>query len=501
MHKGITRSPRDCRSVCVIAGLSLLAIATHTSAQITFNQDFDAGSLKVSATTVDYSDPNSPLVTLAIRDTRRRVHPRTHFQALGVLGLTPEFRVSAGGQPDAHRHAYSYDYENWYFFDNGDIGSTWATFSHNTPFTQDSVYIAHVLPYPMYKTDQFVASIKSNPYVSPTLSADANLVVGRTLGTPGGGYFDDYGRFVPAQNLYGFQITDTSATGPKSKIVISGGTHPAENTGNYAVEGLIRFLISTDPRAERLRQHAEFYFYPQTNPEGKYNGYHRTNPEYPNVDHNAWVNWGDVMTDLAIIQAAMKADTGSDVDYFIDFHSFGSATQIGQLWTSSEFWNADFGVAARTYEPEITHNEYMDPVSALGWARSAEGLNADYAYIPEIGVVVDKLEPDYLDQGRRYGLTLSEIVGPARITGDASGDDYVDDDDLSLLLANWYTYTGLVNGDWSGNGYISDADLNLLLANWNSGTPPTGSATVPEPSFALVLMLGFAGLIRQRRKR
>ena len=403
--------------MCMLAGLFFLAAATSTaSAQITLDQDFDSGSLNVPATTISYSDPNSPLITLAIRNTGRRVHPRTSFRAAGVLGLTPSFRVDSHRQPEGHRHVYSYDFENWHFFDNGDIGSTWATFSHNTPFTQDSVYIAHVLPYPMWKTDEFVASIRSNPWVRATLSGDANLIVGRTLGTDGGGYLDDAGRYVPAQNLYGFRITDLAATGPKTKVVINGGTHPAENTGNYAVEGLVRFLISDDPRAAELREHADLYIYPQTNPEGKYNGYHRSNPEYPNVDHNGWVNWGDAITDLVVIQAAMKADTGSDTDYFIDFHSFGSASQIGQLWTSSELWASDFAVAVTTYEPEITHNEYMDPVSSLGWAASAEGLNAEYVFIPEIGCVAGVLADRYLEVGKNYGLALHDCIVPEPAT-------------------------------------------------------------------------------------
>lgn len=68
--------------------------------------------------------------------------------------------------------------------------------------------------------------------------------------------------------------------------------------------------------------------------------------------------------------------------------------------------------------------------------------------------------------------------------GDANMSGYVDDDDLSYLLANWHTVTDWEHGNLSDGytgpnqpGYVDDDDLSLLLANWHAGTPPMGAQT------------------------
>lgn len=84
--------------------------------------------------------------------------------------------------------------------------------------------------------------------------------------------------------------------------------------------------------------------------------------------------------------------------------------------------------------------------------------------------------------GILFGLTISPgnsavvLVDSTGITalasgglmGDADGDGAVNDDDLSVLLANW----GGANPDWqkgdfNGDGKVDDDDLSLLLANWS----------------------------------
>ncbi len=495
------RTPRPLPSLCLLFLIaSLLMAPTPGYGQIVLDQDFDSGSLNVPASNISYTDPNSPLVTLVLRNTLQRVHPRTYFRATGVLGLTPTFRTISQGQPAGHRHVFSYDAENWDFFDNGSIVGSWSAFGHNAPFAQDSVFIAHVLPYPARRTDELIASIKSSPWVSPTVSGDTNLVVGRTLGTAGGGYYDDAGRTVLAQNLYGFHIGDSSSAGPKTKVVIASGNHPVENTGTYTLEGLIQFLISSDPRAARLRRYADFYVYPLLNPEGRHAGYQRSNPEHPDMDHNRYWDRPWMITDLAIIEAAMKADTGGSTDYFFDFHSFGSATQIGQLWcdASSGMFGTPMAAALPTYEPVITLNDWTLPQASAGWAASPQGLNATYHYSPETGVVVGVLADEYLELGKKYGLALSEIIGPPLTQGDSSGDGYVDDDDLSLLLASWGLQTGRMNGNLNGDSVVDDDDLSLLLANWNQGVPPAPEM-VPEPATIVLLAMGALTLIRRRR--
>ena len=109
--------------------------------------------------------------------------------------------------------------------------------------------------------------------------------------------------------------------------------------------------------------------------------------------------------------------------------------------------------------------------------------------------------------GDTVGLTGGDYEGDAsfaevrfeilsRLHGDANLDGSVDDNDLSLLLANWTGVGGegknWGQGDFDGNGAVSDADLSLLLTNW------TGSGAVPEPATLSLLVAGAVVVVRHR---
>ena len=78
--------------------------------------------------------------------------------------------------------------------------------------------------------------------------------------------------------------------------------------------------------------------------------------------------------------------------------------------------------------------------------------------------------------------------------GDADGDGDIDDNDLSLLLANWGHDTDWGHGEFTGVAPVNDDDLSLLLANW------TGSTAVPEPATLSVLAIAGSVLLRHKRR-
>lgn len=87
-----------------------------------------------------------------------------------------------------------------------------------------------------------------------------------------------------------------------------------------------------------------------------------------------------------------------------------------------------------------------------------------------------------------------------QLIGDATGDGFVNVDDLDILLANWGENVDV--GDWalgdlSGDGFVDGTDLDLVLNHWGNGTPPAG--VIPEPmSLGIIVSAGALLLYRRR---
>ncbi len=96
-------------------------------------------------------------------------------------------------------------------------------------------------------------------------------------------------------------------------------------------------------------------------------------------------------------------------------------------------------------------------------------------------------------------LQLME-TSTARIMGDVNLSGSVNDDDLSLLLANWVIGDEWGEGDLNESGAVNDDDLSLLLANWGAGGSAAPEA-VPEPASVALLLPAVLALIRRRRKK
>jgi len=102
------------------------------------------------------------------------------------------------------------------------------------------------------------------------------------------------------------------------------------------------------------------------------------------------------------------------------------------------------------------------------------------SYDPAGFVATWDLSGVFLDNGY-YTATLpaADVTGAAGVplaadgvvefhvlAGDATGDAATDDNDLSILLANWGTGTTTGEGDFTGDGSVNDDDLSILLGGW-----------------------------------
>ncbi len=424
-------------ALAAISAACLAVAAPAALAQITLSQDFDSGSLNVPMSSFTPA-PGGGTVTLVGRRTWTDPSFASrwrwlHLRAGGVSGLRPTFRITSGnflGSLSGTRFVYSYDQQNWSFFDNNaPVTGGFYQFSNNTPFAQDDVYVAYTFPYPVSRTAAHTMSVTaSSPYVSAAPSTGGDFVVGQSAAG-----VDDTGRPVAPQDLYAYRVTDAASPHVKKKVILSGGMHSGEPMGNFVLEGMVDAMLGNSPRAALLRRHADAFVYPQVNPAGRIAGYYRSNPENPDKDYNR--HWDDPagFTDMTQLRAAMTSDVGGDADYLIDFHGFFDQGDDFVNLTSN-LVGSPFMTALQTYEPAI------DPAPSAGdpgmlriWGSTAAGLRAEFAYTTEVGPRAGRPIERLMQIGASHANALADAIVPQTVKA-----WQVDSDGDWSAAANWY---------------------------------------------------------------
>ncbi len=491
----------------LFSAVTLAAATSHTHAVFALDADFDHGSLE------SYSLSSGSTVNLVGRDNYYPGEWKwVYFKASGVNGFTPTFRIDDNfsvGSVANDNWRYSYDNENWTPFDNHGVSGGLFQVSNNSAFTQDEVWVAYSLPYSYGRAADKVNEWKLHPHVGPTISSNADLVIGQS---PGG--IDDLGRTVTPKDMWGFKVTDPSVPAAgKTKIVMVSGMHAQETLGNHALDGTIDWLLGNDSRAAELRKTAEFYVYPMLNPDGRYAGYNRGTVQNPNQDPNRfWSptgsnNWQS-KPDIKLAGEAMMADlevaSGGEADYFIDYHSTVSSSSDPDDFM---FLHPEKG---HTDDPFWTH--LLDETDTMYWVQSTSTgntsanfgeieLGADFDATYETAFHPSRGTDYYHEQGKDIGVAFFMTL--ARKFYDINADGFVGLEDLDVLLANWNQSVPI--GDHSqgdlagtGDGFVGLSDLDVILNNWNTGTPPAPAA-IPEPTSSLCLLTGLAALLRRRQ--
>ncbi len=364
-------------STAILAAL-LWALQTAAVLALSFDANFDGGSLKAASVEGD-------LVRLTGRDNFR---PGTdtwkwlYFRIDDAQDRRLQFVISDKFQSGSHRldrwrMLYSYDNQEWEFFDHNarDPAAGEFRFSNDEPFTGATVYVAAGLVYGYCDAQRLTRDLLATPWATPTASADARGVLGHS---PGG--IDDLGRTITPKNLYGFRLTDPTATDPKTKVLLFSGSHPNEVHGGRVLDAMVRFLGGDDPRAAELRRRCEFFIYPLTNPDGRWAGYNRTSVAHPDRDFNRFWHptlWAD-MQDLRTVGEAMIADTGGQVDYCIDFHSWSDTGPHFVITSTRAMEHHPFWRALSRLEPTLGYQASSGAAasSPAGDAGSGEGAAA-----------------------------------------------------------------------------------------------------------------------------
>jgi hypothetical protein len=503
----------------------MVAAPSSAFGVITLDANFDSASLCLVASSAcddgtagGASTVSGNVVTLKGRDNfNDGTWKWLYFRADGVNGEQVTFNIgddfaTGGSSLNNHQMMYSYDQQNWLFFDNNSRASGTFTFGNNAAFTQNSVYVAYGPPHPYQRTVDHVADVATGPWVTPTTSGNASLVIGQS---PGG--TDDIGRTVTPKNLYGYKITDSDNSGAKEKIVLMSGVHANETLGNFTLEGLVDFLVSDELAAAQLRRYAEFYVYPLANPDGRYAGYNRSTVQRRTVDPNrAWnppsyidpENVTGVLSDIQTLGEAIRDDTNEDIDYLIDFHSTVNPSVpyhhglVLPAWQSDPFW-----VALQSLEPQVL-TEPAALVDFTGAKFGRDVLNAEFSATFETVFPVNENVDRYLDLGRNFGLAWHETFF---VAGDLNFDRQLDADDWTVFIAgaeadmdDLSAIEQYTLGDLDGDEENSIQDFVLFKQLYDQANGENAFAHMiagtPEPSCAaLAVIAGSLWLAGARR--
>ncbi|HXR79165.1 MAG TPA: M14-type cytosolic carboxypeptidase [Bryobacteraceae bacterium] len=197
---------------------------------------------------------------------------------------------------------YSDDRQTWHELKTVDFDeSVPLQRIHITP-KSDSIWIAHVPPYTNRNLAQLLTEIKEAPNVKET-------VVGKSV----------KGREIPLLTISDATVPDRG----KKVIWLMFRQHSWEAGSSWAAEGAIRFLLSSNPSADRIVRGAIVKIYPMCDPDGVARGGVRFNAYGYDLNRN----WDTVdpkkMPEITAERGAILdwIDSGHPVNFFLTLHN------------------------------------------------------------------------------------------------------------------------------------------------------------------------------------
>lgn len=180
---------------------------------------------------------------------------------------------------------------------------------------RDSIWIAHVPPYPLSRLYRLMDDVNRTPAVR-------GEVIGKS---------------VQGRDLHLITVTNPDVPDNDKKTVwLMARQHAWETGTSYALEGALRFIASDDPEARRLRDRVVFKFIPTMNPDSIANGRERFNAN--GYDPNR--QWTEVdlrskssLENMPEIWYAKKAifghlDSGRSIDLMLNLHNTESGEYV-----------------------------------------------------------------------------------------------------------------------------------------------------------------------------
>ena len=282
----------------------LLAISIQTN--------FEAGNIG-KLETVSENHVRCAVTGETDQDGRNRQPSWFYFRMDGIagreitvdlVGLEGEYnyRPHDGRGLRNMRPVYSYDQKNWKHFESVEWIDKPATSRLRFRAAGKQIWIARIPPYTNGDLDALIGRFRNNPHL-------AQQAIGKS---------------VEGRPIRLLTVTNPKADAASKKVVwLMARQHAWEAGTSWVADGALRFLLSNDPQAGRIRDGVIFKILPIADPDGVARGGVRFNKHGYDLNRN----WDTLDARLMPeIYAEHKAvldwiDSGHRIDLFLALHN------------------------------------------------------------------------------------------------------------------------------------------------------------------------------------
>ena len=303
----------------------------------------------------------------------------------------------------------SFDGDQWIGVADKHWNADGTVLTFKQRFTKSPAWIASFFPYTSEHLARFIDRHKGNRCFQ-------SGVVGKSR----------QGREMPM-----FTITDPAVPETEKRVILfTALQHDLETSGAMTLEGLCGFLLSADPRAERLRRMFVFHAIPIMDPDGIAGG----NLYCPvgNMNRQWGLGTAPETTNVERLAKQLTAK-GRKIELFMDFHGWCTPNRITEfLMFGREIAGQESAEAAQRLAAAIsprvggqaknivwrkmTEHVTMGPTDlrrlSCGWMQFEAG--ARLAYSIEIFGEGECTHAQYLAWGQAFGEGLAEFYGLVR---------------------------------------------------------------------------------------
>ncbi|MEX2263092.1 MAG: M14-type cytosolic carboxypeptidase [Bryobacteraceae bacterium] len=295
----------------MIFGLLALAAGIHTN--------FEAGSIGKTEW-LSESHLRAAVVGESDQNKRNRQPSWFYFRIDGAAGrdLTVDlsdlageynFRKHDGSGLRSMHPVFSYDNRNWTHFEDVQWLGGESTLRIRFSPKENRVWLARLAPYTTEHLDKLLNAIRGHPHLKEEIAG--KTPEGRPM------------RLLTVTNP-GIRDSD------KQVVWLMARQHSWESGTSWVAEGALRFLLSNDSGAGRIRDACVFKIFPMADPDGVARGGVRFNEHGYDLNRNWDTVDARLMPEIHAQRKAMLdwVDSGKRMDLFLTLHNTESVDYI-----------------------------------------------------------------------------------------------------------------------------------------------------------------------------